>query len=97
MAIAKCANVSDTIRKLKDKGLWIFAAEAEGTDYTKADFDLPVAIVVGSEEYGISDIVKKNSDFIVSIPMLGKVNSLNVSTAAAVMLYEVVRQRSAKI
>ncbi len=97
MAIAKCANVSDTIRKLKDKGLWIFAAEAEGTDYTKADFDLPAAIVVGSEEYGISDIVKKNSDFIVSIPMLGKVNSLNVSTAAAVMLYEVVRQRSAKI
>lgn len=96
MAVAKCSNVSDTIRKLKDKGLWIFAAEADGTDYTKADFDIPAAIIVGSEEYGISDIVKKNSDFIVSIPMLGKVNSLNVSTAAAVLLYEAVRQRMIK-
>lgn len=97
MAVAKCANVADTVRKLKDKGLWIFAAEADGTDYTKADLDIPAAIVVGSEEYGISDIVKKNSDFIVSIPMLGKVNSLNVSTAAAVLLYEAVRQRNLKI
>ncbi len=96
MAVAKCANISDTIRKLKERGLWIFAAEAEGTDYTKADMTVPAAIIVGSEEYGISDIVKKNSDFIVSIPMLGKVNSLNVSTAAAVVLYEAVRQRSAQ-
>jgi len=97
MAVAKCANVADTVRKLKDKGLWIFAAEADGTDYTKADFDIPAAIIVGSEEYGISDIVKKNSDFIVSIPMFGKVNSLNVSTAAAVLLYEAVRQRNLKV
>ncbi len=97
MAVCKCSNISDTIRKLKDKGLWIFAAEADGTDYTKADFDIPAAIIVGSEEYGISDIVKKNSDFIVSIPMFGKVNSLNVSTAAAVLLYETVRQRTSKI
>ena len=96
MAVAKCSNISDTIRKLKERGLWIFAAEAEGTDYTKADMTVPAAIIVGSEEYGISDIVKKNSDFIVSIPMLGKVNSLNVSTAAAVVLYEAVRQRSAQ-
>lgn len=97
MAVAKCSNICDTIRKLKDKGLWVFAAEADGTDYTKADFNLPAAIIVGSEEYGISDIVKKNSDFIVSIPMLGKVNSLNVSTAAAVLLYEAVRQRNLNI
>ncbi|MBR5527650.1 MAG: 23S rRNA (guanosine(2251)-2'-O)-methyltransferase RlmB [Clostridia bacterium] len=97
MAVAKCANISDTIRKLKDRGLWIFAAEADGTDYTKTDLDIPAAIIVGSEEYGISEIVKKNSDFIVSIPMLGKVNSLNVSTAAAVLLYEAVRQRTSKI
>lgn len=94
MAVAKCANISDTIRKLKEKGLWIFSAEADGTEYTKTDFDVPAAIVVGSEEYGISELVKKNSDFIISIPMLGKVNSLNVSTAAAVVLYEAVRQRA---
>ncbi len=93
MAVAKCSNVSDTIRKLKDKGLWIFAAEAGGENYTKADLTLPTAIVLGSEENGVSDIVKKNSDYIISIPMLGKVNSLNVSTAAAVVLYEAVRQR----
>lgn len=94
LAIAKCSNVSDTVRKLKDKGLWIFAAEAGGTDYGKADFTLPCAIVLGSEENGVSEIVKRNCDFTVSIPMLGKVNSLNVSTASAVLLYEAIRQRA---
>ena len=89
----KCSNISDTIRKLKDMGFWIFAAEANGESYTQADYNCPCAIVLGSEENGISDIVKKNSDYIVSIPMRGKVNSLNVSTAAAVLLYEVLRQR----
>ena len=82
-----------TIKKLKELGLWIFAAEADGTSYTKADFDVPCAIVLGSEENGVSELVKKNCDYIVSIPMRGKVNSLNVSTAAAVLLYEVIRQR----
>ncbi len=94
IAAVKCANISDTIRKLKDMGFWIFAAEADGTSYTEADYNCPCAIVLGSEENGVSDIVKKNSDFTVSIPMLGKVNSLNVSTAAAVILYEAVKQRS---
>ncbi len=93
MAVAKCSNISDTIRKLKDMGFWIFAAEADGQSYTEADYKCPCALVLGSEENGVSDIVKKNSDFIVSIPMRGKVNSLNVSTAAAVLLYEVIRQR----
>ncbi len=93
IAVAKCTNVTDTIKKLKDKGLWIFAAEADGTPYTEADLDIPAAIVLGSEEYGVSELVKKNSDFILSIPMKGEVNSLNVSTAAAVLLYETVRQR----
>lgn len=93
LAAVKCSNISDVIRKLKDEGFWIFAAEADGTSYTDADFDCPCAIVLGSEENGVSDIVKKNSDFTVSIPMRGKVNSLNVSTAASVLLYEVIRQR----
>jgi len=94
LAIAKCSNIADTVRKLKEKGLWIFAAEAEGTSYNKADFTLPCAIVLGSEENGVSDIVKRNCDFTISIPMLGKVNSLNVSTASAVILYEAIRQRA---
>lgn len=93
LAAAKVANISDAIRKLKDAGLWIFGAEAGGTSYAKADFNLPCAIVLGSEENGISDIVKKNCDYIVSIPMKGNVNSLNVSTAASVLLYEAIRQR----
>ena len=93
LAAAKCSNVADTLRKLKDKGLWIFGAEADGQNYEKAEFDLPCAIVLGSEENGISDIVKKQCDYMVSIPMRGKVNSLNVSTAAAVLLYEALRQR----
>ncbi len=93
IAAVKCSNISDTIRKLKSMGFWIFAAEADGQNYTEADFNCPCAIVLGSEENGVSDIVKKNSDFIVSIPMKGKVNSLNVSTAAAVLLYEAVKQR----
>lgn len=94
LAAVKCVNVTETIKKLKEYGLWIFAAEADGTDYTKADFDVPCAIVVGSEENGVSELVKKNCDFIVSLPMRGKVNSLNVSTAACVLLYEAIRQRN---
>ncbi len=90
---AKCTNVTETIKKLKDKGLWIFAAEADGTDYTKADFDIPLALVLGSEENGVSPLVKKNCDHIVSLPMRGKVNSLNVSTAAAVLLYRIIAHR----
>ena len=93
LAAVKCVNVTETIKKLKEKGLWVFAAEADGEDYTKVDFTVPCAIVVGSEENGVSALVKKNCDYIVSLPMRGKVNSLNVSTAAAVLLYEALRQR----
>lgn len=93
LAVVKCSNVADTVRKLKDAGLWIFAAEADGASYLEADFDVACAIVLGSEENGVSQVVKKNCDYTVSIPMLGKVNSLNVSTAAAVLLYEAIRKR----
>ncbi len=94
LAAVKCVNVTETIKKLKEYGLWIFAAEADGIDYTKADFTVPCAIVMGSEENGVSPLVKKNCDYVVSLPMRGKVNSLNVSTASAVLLYEALRQRS---
>ena len=94
LAASKCTNVTETIRKLKERGLWIFGAEAGGVDYTEADFSGPCAVVFGSEEQGISELVRKNCDFMVSIPMRGRVNSLNVSTAASVILYEAVRQRA---
>lgn len=93
MPCVKCVNVTETIKKLKEYGLWVYAAEADGEDYTKVDYTIPCAIVVGSEENGVSPLVKKNCDYIVSLPMRGKVNSLNVSTASAVLLYEALRQR----
>lgn len=96
LAAVKCTNITQTIKKLKDLGFWIFAAEADGTNYCDADYTVPCALVLGSEENGVSELVRKNCDYVVSIPMRGKVNSLNVSTAAAVLLYEAVKQRSAK-
>ena len=92
MAIAKVTNIAATVELLKKKGVWVFAAEAGGKAYYDTDFDCAVAIVLGSEGDGVSSIVKEKSDFITSIPMYGKVNSLNVSTAAAVILSEVARQ-----
>lgn len=95
MMIAKVSNIATTIEQLKEKGLWIFSAEAGGDPYYETDFRCACAIVLGSEGNGVSKIVKDKSDYIVSIPMYGKVNSLNVSTAASVILCHVARmQRS---
>lgn len=87
LAVAKVSNIATTLEQLKKQGIWTFAAEAGGQMYYDTDFDLPAAIVFGSEGGGVSKIVKDTCDFTVSIPMYGKVNSLNVSTAAAVILY----------
>ncbi len=94
MAIAKVTNIAATVELLKKKGVWVFAAEAGGDAYYDTDFNCAVAIVLGSEGNGVSSIVKEKSDYITSIPMYGKVNSLNVSTAAAVILSEVARQHN---
>ena len=91
MAVAKVPNIANVIDELKEKGVWTFAAEAGGTDYGQVDFDCPVAIVLGSEGDGVSRLVKEKCDMTVSIPMYGRVNSLNVSTAAAVLLYAAAR------
>lgn len=96
LAIAKVANIATAIETLKNAGVWIYAAEAGGKNYYEADMSSPAAIVLGSEGDGISDLVRKRSDFTVSIPMYGKVNSFNVSTAASVLLCEAARQQRAK-
>ncbi|MBQ9744351.1 MAG: 23S rRNA (guanosine(2251)-2'-O)-methyltransferase RlmB [Clostridia bacterium] len=97
MAIAKVSNIATTIEELKKKGLWIFACEAGGTPYYETDFDCPTAIILGSEGNGVGKLIKERSDYIVSIPMYGKVNSLNVSTAASVILCHAARiQREGK-
>ena len=93
MAIAKVSNLVNTLEGLKKKGIWTFAAEAGGKAHYDADFDVPAAIVFGSEEHGISKLLTEKCDFIVSIPMYGHVNSFNVSTAAAVILSEAVKQQ----
>lgn len=91
MKIARVGNIAQTIEKLKESGIWTFAAEAGGMDFYDADFNLPCAIVLGGEDSGVSRLVKERCDFIVSIPMYGHVNSLNVSTAASVLLTRAAR------
>lgn len=93
MAIAKVSNLSHTVETLKKKGLWIFASEAGATPYYDADFKVPAAIIFGSEGAGVGKMLKEKCDFLVSIPMYGKVNSLNVSTAASVILCHAARMQ----
>lgn len=92
LAVAKVSNIAQTVTELQEKGVWVYAAEAGGQAYYDTDFRGPCALVFGSEGNGVSNIVKEKSDVITSIPMYGQVNSLNVSTAAAVILSEAARQ-----
>lgn len=87
MRICKVTNLSSAIEELKKKGVWIYAAEAGGREYDETEIITPAAFVLGSEGQGVSKLVKDKSDFIISIPMRGKVNSLNVSSAGAVILF----------
>lgn len=89
MRVARVTNIAQTIDELKAAGVWTYAADMGDTPYYKSDMKGSVAIVLGNEGTGISRLVKEKCDFTVSIPMYGKVNSLNVSTAAAVILYAV--------
>ena len=92
--VARVPNITATLKALKEEGVWVFgtAAEANTTLY-KADLKGPAAIVIGSEGDGMGRLVTENCDFTVSIPMFGKINSLNASAAASILLYEAVRQR----
>lgn len=92
LAIAKVSNIGAVVRMLKKEGVWVFVAEAGGKPYYETDFKGPCALVFGSEGNGVSDLVTKEADFVTSIPMYGKVNSFNVSTAASVILAEAAKQ-----
>ena len=95
LPVARVANLTALLRELKEEGLWVFGTAADGsTSLYQADLKGPAAIVIGSEGDGMSRLVREQCDFLVSIPMRGQVNSLNASAAAAVVLYEAVRQRS---
>lgn len=94
MPVCKVTNIVNTIKTLKDKGLWIAAADMGGESFYKQNLKGPLALVIGSEGEGISRLVKKNCDFTVSMPMSGNISSLNASVAGGIILYEVYRQRN---
>ena len=93
MKIARVSNINNEIEKLKKKGLWVWAAEADGADIYKTNLNGPIAVVIGSEGKGVSKLTKEKCDGIISMPMLGKVNSLNASVATGIVLFEIVKQR----
>jgi 23S rRNA (guanosine2251-2'-O)-methyltransferase len=96
LPIAKVTNISRTVEELKERNVWTVGLdERSKKTYDELDYKMDCALVLGSEGKGLHDLVKRKCDFLVSIPMLGKVPSLNVSVAAAVVLYEIVRQRRA--
>lgn len=93
MLCARVTNMGKAIDELKNKGVWIYACDMGDELMYDQDMTGPAAIVIGSEGFGISRLVKEKCDFVVSIPMKGKVNSLNASNAAAILMYEIVKQR----
>ena len=94
LAVARVPNLTGAIKELKDKGLWVYGADSSGdTPLWKTDFTGAVCIVIGSEGSGISRLVKEHCDFLVSIPQRGQISSLNASAAAAVVIYEALRQK----
>ncbi len=93
LPVARVTNLRRTIDAMKEAGIWVYAAELEGTAYTALDLAGPVGLVLGSEGKGVRRLVREGCDGAVTIPMLGAVGSLNVSVAAAVLLYEARRQR----
>jgi 23S rRNA (guanosine2251-2'-O)-methyltransferase len=95
--ISRVTNISQTIEYLKKNNIWVVGVDQDGkTNYTRIDYKIPTAIVIGGEGKGLSDLVKKHCDFLASIPMKGKITSLNASVAAGVVMYEALNQRSEK-
>ena len=95
MKIARVNNINETIRYLKEQDVWICGTDMDtNTIYTKQDYKMPIAIVIGSEGFGMSRLVKENCDFLVKIPMKGKITSLNSSVSAGIIMYEVVKNRN---
>lgn len=91
--VARVSNLCTVIEQLKKKNIWVYAADMDGQPWCKTDFSGGVALVVGNEGRGVSRLVKEKCDITVSLPMCGKVNSLNASVAASVIMYEIVKQR----
>lgn len=91
--VARVGNLAATLEQLKEKGLWIYGADMEGETWCETDLTGPMALVIGSEGKGIGRLVKERCDFLLSLPMHGRINSLNASVAAGILMYEAARQR----
>ena len=96
MPVAKVTNIAQTIEELKDRGIWVAACDMGGTEYYRTDMSGKIAVVIGSEGFGVSKLVREKCDFVVSMPMVGKITSLNASNAAAVVIYEIRKQRDTR-
>jgi len=93
MPVARVTNIPAALDLLKENGVWIFGTDADGADYTEADFRGGTGIVIGSEGNGMGRLVREKCDFLASLPMMGEITSLNASVAAGIFMYEAVRQR----
>ena len=93
MKIVEVINLSNTIKKLKDMGYWVYAADMDGKDYREIDYNGKTALIIGSEGRGIKHNLIENSDMVVSLPMKGKINSLNASVAAGILIYEIMKYK----
>ena len=97
LKICRVSNLNNSIKELKDAGFWIVGSSLDtDKNHSEVDYKMPVALVVGNEEKGIRKLVAENCDFLVRIPMKGKIQSLNVSVAAGILLFEILRQRNPK-
>ena len=94
MPVARVTNINATIKEIKDRGVWVYAADMDGKPYYETDMSGAVAIIVGSEGNGVSRLVKENADIVVSIPMKGHINSLNASVAASILMFEASKARN---
>lgn len=93
MKIVEVSNLHNTIKKLKDLGFWIYGSDAKGKDYRSIDFGGKTCLIIGSEGHGLKQIVSNSCDEIISLPMKGKINSLNASVAAGIFIYEIMKYK----
>lgn len=92
--VVRVNNMAAAMDELKERGVWIYTADMDGQPWCSVDYTGPAAVVVGSEGFGVSRLVREKSDFIISLPMKGKINSLNASVACGIVCYEIARQRA---
>ena len=97
MKVARVNNLTETIKELKENGIWVYGTDLEtNVPYYSQDLTGPIAIVIGSEGFGMSRLVKENCDALIKIPMKGKTTSLNASVSCGIIIYEVIRQKKIK-